>query len=157
MIIEKCETCGLKYKDCQCCLEYTNVKDDLIECKYLCCNNNYQKKFDGNLKKQFANTCKFSNCDINKFILFLEKGFFLDDCAKFNETSFPEKEYFHSHLNMEYISDADYMHAKRFCKGFEINLGEYHDLYVHSDTLLLADAKLYGWAISQKLLIDGSK
>ena len=38
------------------------------------------------------------------------------------------------------ISDADYTHAKRVCKDFEIKkLGEYHDLYVQSDTLLLAD------------------
>ena len=27
----KCEKCGIKYKDCECCLEYTNVKIDLIE------------------------------------------------------------------------------------------------------------------------------
>ena len=41
---------------------------------------------------------------------------------------------------MEDIADADYAHAKRVCKDFEIkNLGEYHDLYVQSDTLLLAD------------------
>ena len=41
---------------------------------------------------------------------------------------------------MEDITDADYVHAKRVCKDFEIkNLGEYHDLYVQSDTLLLAD------------------
>ena len=41
---------------------------------------------------------------------------------------------------MEDITDADYTHAKRVCKDFEIkNLGEYHDLYVQSDTLLLAD------------------
>ena len=41
---------------------------------------------------------------------------------------------------MEDITDADYVHAKRFCKNFEIkNLGEYHDLYVQGDTLLLAD------------------
>ena len=39
---------------------------------------------------------------------------------------------------MEDTTDADYGH--RFCKDFEIkNLGEYHDLYVQSDTLLLAD------------------
>ena len=40
---------------------------------------------------------------------------------------------------MEDIADADYMHTKRVCKDFVIkNLGEYHDLYVQSDTLLLA-------------------
>ena len=41
---------------------------------------------------------------------------------------------------MEDNTDADYVHAKKVCKDFEIkNLGEYHDLYVQSDTLLLAD------------------
>ena len=40
---------------------------------------------------------------------------------------------------MEDITDSDYAHAKRVCKYFEVkNLGEYHDLYVQSDTLLLA-------------------
>ena len=42
---------------------------------------------------------------------------------------------------MEDIADADYAHTKRVWKDFEINiLGDYHDLYVQSDTLLLADA-----------------
>ena len=42
--------------------------------------------------------------------------------------------------NMEDITDADYAHTKRACKDFKIkNLVEYHDLYVQSDTLLLAD------------------
>ena len=37
---------------------------------------------------------------------------------------------------MEDITDTDYAHTKRVCKDFEIkNLGEYHDLYVQSDTL----------------------
>ena len=41
---------------------------------------------------------------------------------------------------MEDITDADYIHEKKVCKDFDIkNLGEYHDLYVQSDTLLLAD------------------
>ena len=41
---------------------------------------------------------------------------------------------------MEDIIDADYMHAKRFCKDFEIkNLGEYHDLYFKDNALLLTD------------------
>ena len=41
---------------------------------------------------------------------------------------------------MEGITDAGYAHAKRVCKDFEIKFfGEYHDLYVQIDRLLLAD------------------
>ena len=41
---------------------------------------------------------------------------------------------------MEDITDADHAYAKNVCKDFEINnLGGYHDLYVQSDILLLAD------------------
>ena len=41
---------------------------------------------------------------------------------------------------MEDIKDADYIHAKRTCKYFEIKkLSEYHDFYLKSDPLLLAD------------------
>ena len=36
----------IKYKGRDCCVEYTDVKDDLIEWKCLCCNKNYKKKFD---------------------------------------------------------------------------------------------------------------
>ena len=54
--------------------------------------------------------------------------------------SLPEKEDFYSHLNMEDITDADNAHAKRVSKDFEIKcFGEYDDLYVQSDTLLLVD------------------
>ena len=46
----------------------------------------------------------------------------------------------YSHLDMADITDADYAHAKRICRDFVIkNLGEYHNLYVKSDTLLLVD------------------
>ena len=41
---------------------------------------------------------------------------------------------------MEDITYADCAHSKNVCKGFEIKkLGEYHDLYIQSNTLLLAD------------------
>ena len=64
----------------------------------------------------------------------------MNDWEKFNETSLPEKEDFNCHFYMEDITDADYRHAKRVCTEFETeHLGEYHDLYVQSDTLLLAD------------------
>ena len=63
----------------------------------------------------------------------------MDEWEKSNETSLSEKEGFYSNLNMEDISDADYMHAKKVCKDFEIkNFGEYLDLYLKTDTLLLA-------------------
>ena len=80
----------------------------------------------------------------NKFVLLLRKGVcsyeYMDDWEKFNETTLPERENFYSDLNIEDITDADYAHAKMVCKGFETKtLGEYHDLYVQSDTLLLAD------------------
>ena len=63
---------------------------------------------------------------------------YLDDCEKFNETSLPEKENFYSHLNIDNITNVSYVHAKRICKDFEA-VGEYNDLYIQSDTLLLAD------------------
>ena len=45
---------------------------------------------------------------------------YVDDWEKFNETSLTDKEDSYCHLNMEDITDADYAHAKRVCKDFEI-------------------------------------
>ena len=65
---------------------------------------------------------------------------YMDSWEKFNETSLPSKEDFYSNLNMEDIDDIDYRHRNNVFKGFKLeNLGDYHDLYVQSDTLLLAD------------------
>ena len=65
---------------------------------------------------------------------------YLDDCEKFNETSLSEKENFYSHLNIDNITNVSYVHAKRICKDFETKaVAEYNDLYIQSDTLLLAD------------------
>ena len=64
----------------------------------------------------------------------------MDDWEKFSKISLSEKEDFYSNLNMEDITDADYVHAEGVCKDFEMkNLAEYHDLYVQSDTSLLTD------------------
>ena len=66
----------------------------------------------------------FSSNYINKFTLLLRKGVYpyeyMDDWEKFNETTLPKKEEFYSNLNMEDITDADYMHAKTVCKDFQI-------------------------------------
>ena len=40
---------------------------------------------------------------------------YIDKLEKFNETLLPEKEEFYSNLNMEDITDADYIHQKRVC------------------------------------------
>ena len=76
--------------------------------------------------------------------MLLRKGVYpheyMDSWEKFDETTLPPKEVFHSNLNLEDISNEDYAHAQKVWDVFEIkNLGEYHDLYVKSDTLLLAD------------------
>ena len=96
------------------------------------------------LKNKIKNTFKFSSNGINKFILLLRIGVnpyeYVDDWEKFNETVLPEKEKSYSNLRLDDITDADYMHAKRVCKGFEMkNLDEYNDLYLKSDTFLPAD------------------
>ena len=76
--------------------------------------------------------------------MLLRKGVYpyeyIDEWEKFNEIPLPEKEELYRNLNMEDTADADYMHEKGACKDFEMkHLGEYHDLYLKSDTLLLAD------------------
>ena len=76
--------------------------------------------------------------------MLLRKGVYpyeyMDGWDKFNETSIPSKESFYSNLTMENISETDYRHANNIFKTFKLNkLGDYHDLYVQSDTLLLAD------------------
>ena len=64
---------------------------------------------------------------------------YMDSFDKFNE-KLPPKEEFHSILNDEHISDEDYKHAQNVWKTFKLKtMGEYHDLYLQSDILLLAD------------------
>ena len=64
----------------------------------------------------------------------------MDGWKKIDETSLPDKKAFYSELNLEDITGKDYEHAQKVWKVFGIkNLGEYYDLYVQSEKLLLAD------------------
>ena len=96
-----------------------------------------------NWKRNLRTLFKFSNNDINKFILLLWKSVYpydyMNDWERFNEIALLEKERFYNNLNMEDITDVDYAHATRVYRLWNKNLGEYHDLYLKSDVLLLAD------------------
>ena len=64
---------------------------------------------------------------------------YMDCFDKFNE-KLPPKEDFYSIMNNEHITNKDYQHAQKVWETFNIkNMGEYHDLYLESDILLLAD------------------
>ena len=65
---------------------------------------------------------------------------FMDCFKKFNLTKLPTKEQFYSILNAQHISNEEYKHAKKIWKTFNIKtMGGYHDLYLTSDIILLAD------------------
>ena len=64
----------------------------------------------------------------------------MNDWNRFKETELPSIDKFYSKLNLKNISKEDYKHAQKVWNTFNIkNLGEYHDLYVQSDTSQLAD------------------
>ena len=134
-----------KCSDCESNLDYIKIKKNgkLI---LKCFNSNiyYKKKFNKDLMKKIKNAYSFCNSDLDKFILLLRKGVYpyeyMDSWERFNETSLPCKKEFYSNLNMEDIDEIDYRHGNNVFKSFKLdNLGDYHDLYVKSDTLLLAD------------------
>ena len=133
-----------KCLDCNYCLDYVRItKNEKVLLKCFNCDSYYKKKFNKGLIKKFKNTYSFCNSDLNKFILLLRKGVYpyeyMDSWEKFNEKSLPSKEDFYSNLNMEDIDDIDYRHGNNVFKGFKLeNFGDYHDLYVQNDTLLLA-------------------
>ena len=65
---------------------------------------------------------------------------YMDSFEKFNQNELPTKEAFYSIINDQHISDEDYQHAKKVWNAFKCkNMGQYHDLYLGSDVLLLAD------------------
>ena len=65
---------------------------------------------------------------------------YMDHFDKFNEKHLPPREEFYSILNDKHITNEDYKHAQNVWNTFNLeSMGEYHDLYLKSDVLLLAD------------------
>lgn len=64
----------------------------------------------------------------------------MDSRDRYEETQLPPKDKFYNKLNECDITDEEYKHAQRVWKEFNIkNLGEYTDLYVKTDVLILTD------------------
>ena len=96
------------------------------------------------LKPRFPNTYQLSNNNIDKFKLLLRKGIYPYECMdSWENFELPvplDKKHYYSKLNDSNISDKDTEHVKNVCDTLKIDhLGQYHDLYVQSDTALLAD------------------
>ena len=87
---------------------------------------------------------RWRHIDKSKFNLLLRKGVFpyewADNFEKFDETNLPPQDAFYNKLREQRISDEDYLHAKNVWSSFQIeNFGQYQDLYLECDVLLLTD------------------
>jgi len=98
---------------------------------------------DGLQEDQFKITREYFK-NPEQFALMRQKGVYpydyMDSLEKFEETKLPPTESFHNEIRKEGITDKDYAHAQKVWSEFNLkNMGEYHDLYLRSDVLLLAD------------------
>ena len=86
----------------------------------------------------------FEEYDDKQCELLIRKGIYpyeyMDSWDKFNDSKLPSKDKFYSNLNMAGVGDKEYEHACKVWKEFGIkNMGEYHDLYLKTDVILLAN------------------
>ena len=67
---------------------------------------------------------------------------YTDSFERFSEDKLPDKKHFYKSLANKHISEKDYLHAVKIWNNFEMkNIGDYHDLYLKTDVLLLTDEK----------------
>ena len=146
---------------------YTNKKGQIKQMNINCIPNNMEKYMAFMLGNNltFIDSFQFMSSSLDKLVINLpnesfrytnnefknekfelmkKKGIYpydyMDSFVKFNNKKLPSKDEFYSTLNNENISNEDYKHAKNIWKTFDIkNMGEYHDLYLKSDILLLSD------------------
>ena len=86
----------------------------------------------------------FKEYNENQYILLIKKGTYpyeyMTDWDKFKEMKLPPREAFYSKLNMSGVGSENYKHTSRVWKEFGLkDLGEYHDLYLKTDVILLAN------------------
>ena len=146
---------------------YTNEKGEKQDLNINAIPNNMEKYMAFMLGKHltFIDSFKFMSSSFDKLVsnlskeafkytseeltgkklsLMSQKGVypydFMDSFEKFDQMELPTKEQFYSTLNDQHITNDEYNHARKVWKAFNIKtMGEYHDLYLKSDVLLLAD------------------
>ena len=87
---------------------------------------------------------RFEEYSENQYKLLIKKGIYpyeyMTDWDKFKETKLPLREALYSKLNMSGVGNEDYEHTNRVWKEFGLkDLGEYHDLCLKTDVILLVD------------------
>ncbi|XP_057290302.1 uncharacterized protein LOC130612992 [Hydractinia symbiolongicarpus] len=140
----------MKCKQCaDTCLEFQRIDAEYVasfSCKN--CDSSTTKHIDvDQVKANIPCMAKFIDKG-DVFRLMLRNGVcpyeYMDGWQRFEETKLPPKEVFFSNLNMKGISDNDYEHAHKVWRriapeGSKVTMGDYHDAYLTTDVLLLAD------------------
>ena len=126
--------------------DYISFSVDVAVDKYVDKEGNEKEKL---IELRFIDTFKFMSSGFEdyselQYYLLTRKGIYpyeyVSSWDRFEETQLPPIEAFYSKLNMSSISSDDYQHAQKVLKDFRIhNLGDYHDQYLRSDLVLLAN------------------
>ena len=122
-------------------------KDKLIELRFIDGFKFMSSSLDSLTKNLVSGGKKlfgFEDYSELQYDLFTRKGVYpyeyVNSWDRFNETQLPPIDAFYSNLKMSSKSKDEYQHAQRVCKEFGIqNLGDYHDLYLRTDVVLLAN------------------
>ncbi|XP_063537662.1 uncharacterized protein LOC134747016 isoform X1 [Cydia strobilella] len=127
--------------------KFIPIEDDFFQLRFV-----DSFKFLGTSLEKLVNTMKREDFvhlrrffpKSNQFQLLTRKGVYpyeyMNDWERYNEQCLPPEKCFYSSLSNENVSHEDYEHACLVWKEFNIeNLGEYTDLYLKTDVLLLAD------------------
>ena len=122
-------------------------KDKLIELRFIDSFKFMSSSLDFLTKNLVSSSKKlfgFEDYSDLQYDLLTRKGVYpyeyINSWNRFEETQLPPINVFYSNLNMSLISEDDYQHAQKVWEEFGIrNLGDYHDLYLRADVVLLAN------------------
>ena len=158
-----CSTSGIQCDKCKCIMELINISGDYTA-SFGCGRCKIKKTkdlYEGVLKKNFNHTSRFLGCD-EKLCLIIRKGVYpyeyMDAWERFEDRCLTPKDAFYRRLSMKGISDHDYEHAQQVWNIIEKKtLGYYHDAYLKTDVLLLADVfETFRNTCSKKLEVGSS-